>query len=166
MLDCQGCHSNTHEVQRTVYAAQKRHNIEQSHNILSPMFMTHVECSDCHVEQTQIKPGVLNSLGTVAKAVPHACDHCHEKGTGQRYIPFWQNQTRQLYEKINSRIDRLEERAVLETNVELAGTMADKSKKARTILEAVASDGSWGVHNLKYTEMLLHEAKAIISEIE
>lgn len=163
MLDCQNCHSNTHEVQRTIYSARQGHDIEQNGKVLSPMFMVHVECKGCHIEQTQAKPGVLNSLGTISKAVPQACDHCHEEGTGQRYIPFWQNQTKRLYEKIKSRVDRYEERAVIEPDKELAQEMVDKSKKARVLLDAVVLDGSWGVHNLKYTEMMLLKAKDIIN---
>ena len=45
-----------------------------------------------------------------------------------------------------------------------AQEMVDKSKKARTLLDAVASDGSWGVHNLKYTEMMLLRANQLINE--
>ena len=38
--------------------------------------------------------------------------------------------------------------------------------EARALLHSVASDGSWGVHNLKYTEAMLLRANEIISTME
>ena len=39
-----------------------------------------------------------------------------------------------------------------------------KAEQARLILESVSSDGSWGIHNFKYTEAMLVRARDIISE--
>ena len=128
------------------------------------MFLTHVECKGCHIEQLRKNPGMLDSFGTVAKAVPGACDKCHEKGTGQQYIPFWQGKIKGLYEKISNKVDMFEQRAGLETDEQPAPEFQDKVKQARSILESVASDGSWGVHNLKYTEAILLKAKEIVSD--
>lgn len=61
-------------------------------------------------------------------------------------------------------MDRYEERGAMEPDKEFAQKMVDKSKQARVLLNAVVLDGSWGVHNLKYTEMMLLKAKDIISE--
>ena len=44
--------------------------------------------------------------------------------------------------------------------------LIEKYNQARMILEAVENDGSWGVHNLKYTEAMLLKAREIISEVE
>jgi hypothetical protein len=41
----------------------------------------------------------------------------------------------------------------------------DKVKEARSLLESVRSDGSWGVHNLKYTEAILIKANEIAAEV-
>ncbi len=128
------------------------------------MFLTHVECKGCHIEQVRKKPGMLDSFGTVAKAVPSACDKCHESGTWQQYIPLWQRNIKELYEKVSCKVDKLQERAQLETDEQLAQEFQDKVKQARSILESVASDGSWGVHNLKYTEAILLKAKEIVSD--
>jgi len=59
---------------------------QRTDRVLSPMFLTHVECTGCHIERVARKSGVLDSYGTVAKAVHKACDKCHEEGTGQQYI--------------------------------------------------------------------------------
>ncbi len=163
MMDCRNCHSDTHQVQRSIYTTEHPILHEKTDRILSPMFLTHVDCTGCHIEQMRRKSGILDSFGTVAKAVPGACDKCHEPGTGQQYIPFWQEQIKGLYEKISNKVDMFEQRAGLETDEQLVREFQDKIKQARSILESVSSDGSWGVHNFKYTEAILRKASEIVS---
>ncbi len=166
MMDCQNCHSETHQAQRSIYMTGHPMQDERTQRVLSPMFLTHVECTGCHIEQVRRKSGTLDSFGKVAKAVPRACDRCHEKGTGQQYIPFWKGKIKALYEKINDEVDSLEERRQHETDEQLAQKFESRVKQARAILELVASDGSWGVHNFKYTEAMLLKADKIISEVQ
>jgi len=137
---------------------------EKTDRVLSPMFLTHVECTGCHIEPIQKKSGILDSFGTVAKAVSRACDKCHEEGTGQQYIPFWQGKIKGLYEKISQAVNMLEQRVGLETDEQLAQELQGKVKQVRSILESVSSDGSWGVHNFKYTEAMLLQANEVLSE--
>ncbi|MHC4159771.1 MAG: NapC/NirT family cytochrome c [Planctomycetota bacterium] len=166
MMDCQNCHSDTHEAQRSIYATEHPMQDEKTDLVLSPMFLTHVECSGCHIERVQKISGTLDSLGTVAKAVPRACDNCHEEGTGQRYVPFWQKKIKGLYEQINRKLDKLELRARFESNEQLAQKLSNRAGQARSILDSVLSDGSWGVHNLKYTEAMLLKANKMIIEVQ
>ena len=61
-------------------------------------------------------------------------------------------------DKINSKV------AILESFPEQERTEVQKSvDNSRLILESVKADGSWGVHNLKYTEALPREADTIIT---
>ena len=161
MMDCRNCHSETHEVQRAVYATEYDAHDGKTDRVLSPMFLTHVECTGCHIEPARRKSGILDSFGKVAKAVARACDACHEPGTGQRYMPFWQGQIRGLHERVSRKADTLEGQARAETNERLAEQLHEKVKQARSILDSVASDGSWGVHNFKYTEAMLLRADKI-----
>jgi hypothetical protein len=163
MMDCQNCHSDTHQVQRTIYATQHPMQDETTDRVLSPMFLTHVECTGCHIERVQKKAGVLDSFGTVAKAVPRACDTCHEQGTGQQYVPFWQGQIKAKYEQVSLKVDDLETQTALQTNQETAQRLRGKLEQARLILQSVSADGSWGVHNFKYTEAMLLRAEEIVS---
>ncbi|MHC4642394.1 MAG: cytochrome c3 family protein, partial [Planctomycetota bacterium] len=164
MIDCQNCHSDTHQVQKTIYTADYHEQPTETERSLSPMFLTHVECGGCHIERVKRKSGTLDSFGTVAKAVPGACDKCHEEGTGEQYVPFWQGKIKGLYEQVSQKLDRLEERAKLETDEKTAQALNDNVKQSRSILDSVSSDGSWGVHNFKYTEALLLKANKTISE--
>ena len=165
MMDCQNCHSNTHQIQQTIYTTQNSIQAEGTNRILSPMFLTHVECTGCHIEQVAQKAGALVSYGTVAKAVPRACDNCHEKGTGQQYIPFWQGKIKTMHEQASRKLEQLKDRAKNTTNQQAAAKLNQSIEQAQSIIESVSADGSWGVHNFKYTEALLLEADKIISEV-
>jgi len=156
MMDCQNCHSNTHQAQRTIYATQHPMQTQETDRVLSPMFLTHVECTGCHIEQVAQKSGAMDSLGTVAKAVPRACDNCHEAGTGQQYIPFWQNKIKAMHEETSRKLDRLKSK-------QPTSRLKESIDQAQSILDSISSDGSWGVHNFKYTEALLRRADEIVS---
>jgi len=164
MMDCKNCHSDTHGAQRSIYTTEYPLQGEQTKRILGPMFLTHVECTGCHIEPAQKNTGVLDSFGTVARAVPRACDNCHEQGTGERYVPFWQGQIKSLYEQVSQNIDKLEVKAERQARQQMIRTLYDKVRQARLILESVEADGSWGVHNFKYTEALLLKANEIANE--
>ena len=71
-----------------------------------------------------------------------------------------------MHNKVTFRIERLEDRAKREPDKELAQAMVDRCNKARVLVDSVALDGSWGVHNLKYTEMILLKAKDVLNETE
>jgi nitrate/TMAO reductase-like tetraheme cytochrome c subunit len=166
MLDCQMCHSDTHQIQRTIYTTQHPMQDKKIDRVLSPMFLTHVECTGCHIEQAQQKPGALDSFGKVAKAVPRACDNCHVPGTGQQYIPFWQGRIKKLHEQISSRLDKTLSSLDYETDEKKAKESTEKITQAKELVDSVEADGSWGVHNFKYTEAILLKANEIISEAQ
>jgi hypothetical protein len=155
MMDCQNCHSNTHQAQRTIYTTQHPMQTQETDRVLSPMFLTHVECTGCHIEQVAQKSGAMDSLGTVAKAVPRACDNCHEQGTGQQYIPFWQNKIKAMHEEVSRKLDQLKSR-------QATSRLKESIDQAQSILDSISSDGSWGVHNFKYTEAMLRRADEIV----
>jgi hypothetical protein len=163
MIDCQNCHSDTHGIQQTIFKADRPiAHVQNKEKILSPMFLTHVECTDCHIEIAPAKSGTLDSLGAVARAVPRACDNCHEPGTGERYVPFWQKRIKELYTQAREKLAA--------ATADARQPLSDKSRahvsRAGDILDSIEADGSWGVHNLKYTEALLRQVNEMINEIE
>jgi len=163
MMDCQSCHSDTHQVQRTIYSTQFPSGPHEEDRVLSPMFLTHVECTDCHIERTARSAGALDSFGTVARAVPAACDNCHEAGTGEKYVPYWQSRIKELYERVDRSVQELDALAQAQTDSTRAGEYRRRAEQARGMLDSIAADGSWGVHNFKYTETLLLEAEKMVS---
>ncbi len=61
-------------------------------------------------------------------------------------------------------VDKFEIRNKFETDKELTLKINARVTEARAILESVSSDGSWGVHNFKYTETMLLKAKDLVNE--
>jgi nitrate/TMAO reductase-like tetraheme cytochrome c subunit len=165
-MKCEKCHSETHNIQVSVYTASSHPQGKENRRIVSPMFLTHVECTGCHIEQSQPFSGNAYSFGKVTKAVPRACDTCHEPGTGQDYIPYWQGVIKKLHEQVSSKLVKLENIAKSEIDEKTARKLESECNKAKEILELVKSDGSWGIHNLKYTEALLIKADKIITEAQ
>jgi nitrate/TMAO reductase-like tetraheme cytochrome c subunit len=166
MIDCRNCHGDTHSVQGRIYSDTQHPMGGSSDRVLSPMFLAHVDCRGCHVEKTSLGSGPIGSIGTVARAVPRACDKCHEAGTGEKYVPFWQGNTKKLFEQVNSRLSRLQNRAQFEADKQVAEILQERARQAKLLLESVEADGSWGVHNLKYTEAMLMKANKIITEAQ
>jgi nitrate/TMAO reductase-like tetraheme cytochrome c subunit len=166
MMGCENCHSDVHNVQGSFYSAAEHPQGQDNAKVLGPMYLTHVECSDCHIVREPLEKGGISSIGTVAKAVGAACDKCHEKGTGEKFIPFWQGQTKKLHAKVSDKVKELQGR--IERTVDTAKIEEIKKAvaEANALLDTVASDGSWGVHNLKYTEALLLKANDIVNKVE
>jgi hypothetical protein len=115
------------------------------------MFVAHVDCTGCHVKQRPLnsKPG---SGATVAVATPEACDECHKPGFGNEMIPLWQKAAHSLYDQVDADL-----KAATPTVTSPAGVAL--LAEAKKLLELVHADGSWGVHNPRYTQSLLEQAR-------
>jgi nitrate/TMAO reductase-like tetraheme cytochrome c subunit len=153
-FECKACHRDQHAVQQQTYLL--RGITPHGDTPLSPMFLAHVDCTGCHVKQESlsVKP---NSGATVAKAVPEACDRCHQPGLGNKMIPRWQKDTKALYEEIEAQLKDL----TLAPDDSAGKALADD---ARSLLDLVRNDNSWGVHNPRYTQLLLEQARAKVRE--
>jgi nitrate/TMAO reductase-like tetraheme cytochrome c subunit len=151
-IDCRACHKDQHAVQQQTYLTTGLHPHDPT-TPLSPMFLSHVSCTGCHISQEQlfIKP---DAPATVAKASAKSCDNCHAAGLGERLIPLWQNDTRTLYNEVL---------ALLEQSAPAARRPA-LLEEARALLALVKADNSWGVHNPRYTLQLLEQARAKVRE--
>jgi hypothetical protein len=53
--------------------------------------------------------------------------------------------------------------AAADTTVERAQELAQRVQQAKSVLDSIRFDGSWGVHNFKYTEALLLQADKMVS---
>lgn len=164
-LECQSCHSHQHEIQQVTYksthysttgpdvAASAQSPSTQP--VVTPMFLAHVDCSGCH---TQPRPlGAEPQSGArVAVATAQACDTCHKPGLGEEMIPLWQGNTHALYDAAVKLLPS-DERA-------LPSGVQRRVTEARQLLDIVRIDGSWGVHNPRYTQKLLEDARAKLLE--
>jgi nitrate/TMAO reductase-like tetraheme cytochrome c subunit len=159
-FDCRKCHQDQHAVQRGTYLhaddtpaapAPNPHTNGNAAAPVSPMFLAHVDCTSCHIKKrpVSVKP---TSGALVAAAVPQACDACHKPGLGEQMIPLWQKTTHSLYDAAEADLKALEIQ-------QLSPEDSRVLEKVRSTLEMVRVDGSWGVHNPRYTQQLLEEAR-------
>lgn len=160
-FDCRRCHVDQHAIQRSTYLSNgvsahpnDPHPPTQG-SAVSPMFMAHVDCTGCHVRRQALSVNPLSGA-QVSTAGPEACDQCHQAGLGERMIPLWQSATRKLYQQVTETLAAAEASA--------AGPDAEaRIKEARDLLRLVRVDGSWGVHNPRYTQWLLEQARDKLS---
>jgi nitrate/TMAO reductase-like tetraheme cytochrome c subunit len=153
-FDCKRCHVDQHVVQRTTYFS----NGTTAHPAgpaagASPMFMSHVDCKGCHIKPRPLD-AAPNSGAFVTAAVPEACDACHQKGLGEQMIPLWQKGTRALFDQLTADV----------AAAQAAGADEKLLAPAREVLQLIRVDGSWGVHNPRYTQQLLEEARAALAQ--
>jgi nitrate/TMAO reductase-like tetraheme cytochrome c subunit len=153
-IDCQSCHQGQHQIQQNTYnppasTTQPSGFMFTSTSAVTPMFMAHVSCNGCHVAPRGLhaKP---DSGATVASATADSCDSCHKQGLGRQMIPLWQKSTHSQYDGVIALLPRTApddpaQRAAFD--------------EARKLLDIVRLDGSWGVHNPRYTSELLTRAR-------
>lgn len=159
-FECQNCHRNQHSIQRATYkfAGKDLKDEETGKSAVSPMLLVHVDCTGCHISARALnaKPG---SGATVTAAAAEACDKCHKPGLGNEMIPLWQNTTHSLYNDAMALMPGGDQ--IIEDS-ELQQMIAEAHK----LLDLVRIDGSWGVHNPKYTEFLLDQARIILTDVQ
>lgn len=152
-LECGACHDGSHGLQRMAYQHHEASEPSLSHATVSPMFLAHVACTSCHVEPDASRTSPLSGA-TVARASPEACDTCHRSGLGERTVSLWQRSTRELYESVEQIMPPASRRSAATPE---AARLLDEAER---VLELVRMDGSWGVHNPRYTQELLEEARS------
>jgi hypothetical protein len=113
------------------------------------MFMAHVSCNGCHTAPHNLK-AKKDSGATVTVATAASCDNCHKPGLGEQMVPMWQKNTHTAYDAVVAMLPKTppttdaQKAALLET---------------QKLLDLVRLDGSWGVHNPRYTAELLNRAR-------
>lgn len=158
-LECQSCHHDQHAIQQNAYKLEpgKFASAHQPGNAqaVSPMFLAHVACSGCHIKPRPVSSKPLSGA-TVNVAVAEACDSCHKPGAGDQ-IAVWQKSTKAMYAGI--------EKMLPPADRTLDAHQRQLLREAKGLLDLVRTDGSWGVHNPKYTQHLLEQAQQKLAEI-
>ncbi|MGE3108990.1 MAG: cytochrome c3 family protein [Phycisphaerales bacterium] len=147
-FDCRKCHIDQHAVQRNTYLHDESPRADGRLPAVSPMFLAHIDCTGCHIKPrpVSVKP---TSGAMVFAAVAEACDRCHRPGFGAEMVPLWQRTAHALFDAVESDYNSLDPTAQLDPEV----------IAVRRLLDMVRADGSWGVHNPRYTQQLLEQAR-------
>lgn len=146
-FDCRDCHTDQHNTQRSTYLNFVP--ADPKATAVSPMFLAHVDCTGCHTKPRELEANP-DSGALVAGAGPESCDACHKPGYGDQIIPLWQKTTRTMYEQA--------ERDVARTR-EVPGIDDAQIREVEELLRLVRVDGSWGVHNPRYSQHLIEQAR-------
>ncbi|MBK7403609.1 MAG: NapC/NirT family cytochrome c [Phycisphaerales bacterium] len=156
-FDCYKCHIDQHNIQRQTYLSTGEiRKAPDGTDLVSPMFMAHVDCTGCHVVPSPLD-GEPHNGALVRRAAAQGCNSCHQPGLGDKMIPLWQNATHELYDKASAEFESLASRAT--AGSEAATTL----EEAKRLIDVVRMDGSWGVHNPRYTQDLLEQAREKIA---
>jgi nitrate/TMAO reductase-like tetraheme cytochrome c subunit len=150
-IDCQGCHTDQHAIQQNTYKlSSELIHMPDGTPAVSPMFMSHVSCTGCHIKArpVSLKP---ETGATVKAAAAEACDKCHQAGLGEKMVPLWQKNTHALFDIVSHEMP-----ATVQTLDPKARQLVNEAKG---LLDVVRLDGSWGVHNPRYTQRLLEDAR-------
>ena len=156
-FDCRKCHVDQHGVQRQTYLHNETELISaEGTPTVSPMFLAHVDCTGCHIKTraVSVKP---DSGATVKAAIPEACDACHKPGFGAELVPLWQRTTHKLYDQVEEDLKAAEVEVRTPAGLELL-------EEVRKLQTAVRVDGSWGVHNPRYTQQLMELSRKKIAQ--
>jgi nitrate/TMAO reductase-like tetraheme cytochrome c subunit len=155
-FECSKCHTDQHGVQRRTYLHKEgQPDVPVTTGdapAVSPMFLAHVDCTGCHIKArpVSVRP---DSGATVKVATPEACDACHKPGLGAEMIPLWQKTTHRLYDQVEADLK------AADTEITSADGRAALDE-VRKLQQMVRADGSWGVHNPRYTQQALEQARA------
>jgi nitrate/TMAO reductase-like tetraheme cytochrome c subunit len=161
-IDCRSCHTGQHAIQQKTYksdglltaAHQPATGQQAGQQAVTPMFLAHVDCSGCHIAPRPLK--IKGDSGaTVAVAVAAACNACHKPGLGEQMIPLWQKNTHTLYDAVVELVPKTPPTDEKER---------ERVRQAQHLIDLVRLDGSWGVHNPRYTQELLNQARAKLLE--
>jgi nitrate/TMAO reductase-like tetraheme cytochrome c subunit len=160
-FDCRRCHIDQHLVQRRAYlldgaetgpgADPHAVGVSGGTAAVNPMFLVHVDCTGCHTQPRALEANPTSGA-RVAAATAKSCDNCHQPGLGERMVPLWQEATRKLHQQASDDLAAVEKTATGEQ-------AREHVEQARGLLMLVRVDGSWGVHNPKYTQRLLEQAR-------
>jgi len=139
---CQECHGNRHSIQEKIYSGTGGRDVPV---LPDPMFLAGVSCRGCHeVKLTKTHSEVIFEL---PEFDPNSCSNCHGKGY-DKLAGQWQKIVKERLTKIESEIEV--ERLLKRVNLKKFN-----DEKVNVNLETIKRDGSYGVHNIKYVNLLL-----------
>jgi len=147
--ECATCHGERHAVQEGIYVGAG--GLDTA-GVPSAMFEAQVSCAGCHTA------GVAAGAGAFPAATAEACVSCHGVAFGRMYEK-WRGETKRRYEKARAVV------ATAKASVYATGARDPSRASARTLiaqaeknLDLVGADGSYGAHNVIYTNALIETA--------
>jgi hypothetical protein len=149
-LNCQDCHSRTHENQVRLFqglVAAEPHRAPEP----SPMYQVNVHCVGCHTSERELRDG-----GKVRATTPQSCETCHSSGYG-KILEDWR---RLLAQRLPET-----ETAIAAARKAAGGSVAAREKLEKAMAKLEEVKAGHGVHNIGLAMALLAEAQKAAAEV-
>lgn len=143
---CQECHGNTHFIQERVYSGTGGKGVP---SLPDRMFLAGVICQGCH--RIEKKETTLGPHFELPKADPSTCVFCHGKNF-DKLLYKWQN-------LVKERLEDLKKIEKINNIFKKYGILKYNEEFVKYNLSIVEKDGSFGVHNIKYINLILDEVE-------
>ena len=158
--NCTTCHgSKRHCIQEAIYAGTAVAELETSPDV---MYEAGVACDGCHDETQVMQIGSLTLTSRISGA--KQCIDCHDNEDSAEELAAWQEATKEMLNELGPALAELEKTL---QSTQAPAEKLTKAKKlassARTKLDMVIKDGSYGAHNAGYVMEILDK---VLEEIE
>jgi nitrate/TMAO reductase-like tetraheme cytochrome c subunit len=158
--NCTTCHGGKrHSIQEAIYAGTA---VEELDNAPDVMYEAGVACDGCHDDSQITHLGNLTLTSRISGA--KQCVDCHDNEDCAEDLASWQEATKEMLGELGPALAELEK--ALQSSKASTEQLV-KAKKlagsARTKLDIVLKDGSYGAHNVGYVMEILDK---VLEEIE
>ncbi|MFC1761369.1 ammonia-forming cytochrome c nitrite reductase subunit c552 [Planctomycetota bacterium] len=153
--NCSTCHGGKrHSIQEGIYVGTALADIDTMPDV---MYEAGVACDGCHDESQSTKMGDITLTSRLSGA--KQCVDCHGNEDYAEQLAAWQESTKEMIDELRPALEEFEK--ALQSSQASAEQLAEArklSESARTKLEIVLKDGSYGAHNVAYVLEILDKA--------
>jgi nitrate/TMAO reductase-like tetraheme cytochrome c subunit len=158
--NCTTCHgSKRHSIQEAIYAGTAVAELDTMPDV---MYEAGVACDGCHDDSQITRMGNLTLKSRISGA--KQCIDCHDNEDSAEELAAWQEATKEMLNELSPALEELEK--TLQSSQASAEKLVEAKKlagSARTKLDIVIKDGSYGAHNAGYVMEILDK---VLEEIE
>ncbi len=156
IADCITCHTDTHMSQKILYTGEGGMGIP--HAMPNIMLQKGLSCKGCHIFHEESSGRIVKSDTSTSAAA--ACESCHGAGFA-RIMKDWEIATEKRLADIQVVFNRAKS--------EIRSSRSGQKKEAQMLLDEAAFnidivERGKGVHNIKYSQILLQTSYDKISE--
>ena len=150
--NCTTCHGgNRHSIQEAIYTGTAVAELEIKPDV---MYEAGVACDGCHDDTQIVKMGEMTLTSRISGA--KQCVHCHGNEDYTEELSAWQETTKEMLDELGPALAELEK--ALKSSQASSEQLVEAKKlagSARTKLDMVLKDGSYGAHNVGYVMEIL-----------
>ncbi len=158
--NCTTCHGGKrHSIQEAIYAGTAVADLDTMPDV---MYEAGVACDGCHDDSQITHLGNLTLTSRISGA--KQCIDCHDNEDCAEELASWQEATKDMLGELEPALAELEK--ALQSSQASSEQLAEAKKlagSARTKLDMVLKDGSFGAHNVGYVMEILDK---VLEEIE